>query len=83
LKAGLKINATKPFFGLPELDFFGYWITRDGIQPPPKKVEAIHAIAPPKNNVCNFYRDMWQRRAEFLSPLAQMGVDSSSPTGLL
>jgi hypothetical protein len=46
--AGLKVNATKSFFGRPEVEYLGYWVTRDGIQPLPKKVEAIQAIAPPK-----------------------------------
>ena len=39
--AGLKINAEKSFFGCSELEYLGYWITRDGIQPLPKKIEAI------------------------------------------
>jgi hypothetical protein len=36
-KAGLKVNAKKSFFGRPELEYLGYWITRQGIQPVPKK----------------------------------------------
>ena len=48
LKAGLKVNAYKSFFARRELEYLGYWITRDGIQPLPKKVEAIMKIdAPP------------------------------------
>ena len=46
--AGLKINAKKSFFGREELEYLGYWITREGIQPIPKKVEAINNLAPPK-----------------------------------
>jgi hypothetical protein len=48
LQAGLKVNAKKSFFGRTELEYLGYWITRDGIQPVSKKVEAIKNIAPPK-----------------------------------
>ena len=51
--AGLKVNATKSFFGQPELEYLGYWITRDGIQPLPKKVEAIqklHHLSPRKKS---------------------------------
>ncbi len=40
-EAGLKINANKSFFARTELEYLGYWITREGIQPLPKKVEAI------------------------------------------
>jgi hypothetical protein len=47
--AGLKVNAKKSFFGQPELEYLGYWISRQGIQPIAKKVEAIQNIAAPKN----------------------------------
>ena len=78
--AGLKVNARKSFFGRAELECLGFWITRDGIQPLPKKAEAIKNIATPKNKkdvrsfigMCNFCRDMWQRRAEILAPLASL-----------
>ncbi len=42
----LKINANKSHFAVSEIEYLGYWITRDGIQPLPKKVEAIQCIAP-------------------------------------
>ena len=66
-QAGLKVNARKSFFGRSELEYLGYWITRDGIQPVAKKVEAIKNIAPPKTRkelrrfigIVNYYRDMW------------------------
>ena len=44
-KAGLRINANKSFFARPELEYLGYWITRRGIQPIAKKVQAIQNIA--------------------------------------
>jgi hypothetical protein len=47
--AGLKINANKSFFARGELEYLGYWITREGIQPVTKKIDAIHNIAPPTN----------------------------------
>ena len=45
--------------------------------PIPKKVEAIQALAVPKNRkqlrqfigMINFYHDMWQNRSELLAPL--------------
>ena len=78
--AGLKVNANKSFFGRAELEYLGYWITRDGIQPLQKKVEAIMHIAEPKNRkelrsfigVVNYYRDMWFRRSHVLAPLARL-----------
>jgi hypothetical protein len=45
--AGLKINTKKSFFGQTELEYLGYWISRQGIQPIAKKVEAIQNIATP------------------------------------
>ena len=47
--AGLKVNVGKSFFACSELEYLGFWVTRNGIQPLPKKVNAILAIAPPKN----------------------------------
>ena len=47
-QAGLKVNAKKSFFARGELEYLGYWITRDGIQPMPKKVQAILKLAEPK-----------------------------------
>ena len=46
-QAGLKVNAKKSFFGKTELEYLGYWITRQGIQPIPKKVEAIQKLKAP------------------------------------
>ena len=77
-KAGLKINAKKSFFGREKLEYLGYWITRNGIQPVSKKVEAIKNIAPPKTKrelrrfigIVNYYRDMWIRRSDILAPLS-------------
>ena len=54
-----------------------YHLTRDGIQPQTKKVEAILRIAPPKTKcqlrhflgMVNFYRDVWRRRSHLEAPL--------------
>jgi hypothetical protein len=78
--AGLKVNARKSFFGRDELEYLGYWISRAGIQPISKKVEAIKNIAPPTNKrelrrfigIVNYYRDMWIRRSEVLAPLSKL-----------
>jgi hypothetical protein len=63
-----------------EIEYLGYWITRNGIQPVHKKVEAIQCIAPltTKKQVrsfiglINYYRDMWPRRSEILAPLTRL-----------
>jgi hypothetical protein len=79
-EAGLKVNAPKSYFARAELEYLGYWITRDGIKPIPKKIQAIQQIAAPKNKkelrsfigVVNYYRDMWVRRSHVLAPLANL-----------
>ena len=66
-KAGLKVNASKSCFVVHKFDYLGYHVTRDGVMPIPKKVEAIQALAVPKTRkqlrqfigMINFYRDMW------------------------
>ena len=39
--AGLKVNAPKCSFGLNEIPYIGYVITREGIKPDPQKVQGI------------------------------------------
>ena len=66
-RAGLKVNANKSAFCQDQLEYLGYWISRDGIQPMKNKVSAIMAIGEPKNRrelrgfigVVNYHRDMW------------------------
>ncbi len=84
-EAGLKVNVTKSYFARGELEYLGYWITRDGIKPMPKKIEAIQRIAEPKTKkelrsfigVVNYYRDMWIRRSHVLAPLAALTSKSA------
>ena len=45
---GFRANVRKCFFAKAKLDYLGYWLTRDGILPQPKKVEAILCLSPPK-----------------------------------
>jgi hypothetical protein len=60
-----KANLQKCYFGESKIDYLGYEITRDGIQPQPKKVEAILKLSPPKKKrqlrhflgMINYYRD--------------------------
>jgi len=78
--AGLKVNASKSSFAQQQLEYLGYWITREGIQPQPKKIQAILSIKTPTNKkelrsfigMVNYYRDAWIRRSDILAPLAQL-----------
>ena len=80
LEAGLKINAVKSYFARTSLEYLGYNISRDGIRPAQKKVQAILNIETPKTRrqlrrfigMVNYYRDMWPHRSHFLAPLATL-----------
>ena len=73
-KVGLKVNARKSCFGAHKIEYLGYHVTRDGVMPIPKKVEAIQALSVPKTRkklrqfigMINFYRDMWKNAPSFL-----------------
>jgi hypothetical protein len=47
-QANFRANFKICYFGESKIDDLGYEITRDGIQPQPKKVEAILKLIPPK-----------------------------------
>jgi hypothetical protein len=46
--AGMKVNISKSKFFAEQIEYLGYWITRQGIQPMRNKVEAILNIKAPK-----------------------------------
>ena len=79
-EAGLKINAVKSFFARTNLEYLGYNISREGLRPSQKKVEAILQIEAPKTRkqlrrfigMVNYYRDMWPQRSHLLAPLSSL-----------
>ena len=79
-KANFRARVDKCFFAEDNLEYLGYQITRHGIQPQPKKVEAIQKIKPPSSvrqlrhflGMVNYYRDMWKRRSHVLAPLTKL-----------
>jgi hypothetical protein len=46
-EAGLKVNAVKSFFCTLEIEYLGYILTRGGIKPQQKKIQAILALNRP------------------------------------
>jgi Reverse transcriptase (RNA-dependent DNA polymerase) len=64
--AGFAVNLRKSSFAVTAIDYLGYWIIRHGIQPQPKKVEAIMLLTPPTTKrqlrcflgMINYYRDI-------------------------
>ena len=55
-------------------------LSRDGIKPQPKKVQAILALTPPQDvkqfhrflGMVQYYRDIWVRHSEILAPLCDL-----------
>ena len=55
-------------------------MTRGGIKPQQKKVQAILALNPPNDvkelrhflGMVQYYRDMWAKRSEMLAPLSDL-----------
>ncbi len=78
--AGLKVNAAKWTFCAFEIEYLGYILTRDSIQPQSNKVQAILAIKPPTGvrqlrhflGMVQYYRDLWARRNIMLAPLTSL-----------
>ena len=79
-KTGLKVNASKSKFCRAEVEYLGYLITREGIKPQAKKVQALHNMATPKTRrdlrkflgLLNYYRDMTLRRSHTIAPLTKL-----------
>jgi hypothetical protein len=78
--AGLKVNAAKASFCAHEIEYLGYILTRKGIKPQLKKVQAILALNLPSNvkelrhflGMVQYYRDTRARRSEMLAPLTDL-----------
>jgi hypothetical protein len=78
--ARLKVNAAKSSFCAHEIEYLIYILTREGIKPQPKKVQAILTLNPPNNGkelrhflgIVQYYRYMWARRGEMLAPLTDL-----------
>lgn len=85
-KAGFRANVRKCTFAADHVEYLGYEISRAGIHPQPKKVEAILKMQPPTTKrqlrrflgMVNYYRDMWRRRSHILAPLTALCSKSVS-----
>ena len=76
---GLVIKLEKCQFGVPEIDFLGHRVHKDGILPLPSKVKAIQSYPKPVDvkglerfiGMINFYHSFIQHAAHALQPLYQ------------
>jgi hypothetical protein len=78
--AGLKVNAAKSLFCAHEIEYLSYILTREGIEPQPKKVQAILVLNSPNSvkelrhflGMVQYYHDMRERCSEMLAPLTDL-----------
>jgi hypothetical protein len=76
----LQVNGDKSSFCAIEAEFLGFVLTRQGVKPQVKKVEAIVKIATPKTvkqvrsfiGMINYYKDHIPRHSDLLTPLTAL-----------
>jgi hypothetical protein len=77
---GLKVNAAMSLFCSHEIEYLGYILTRGGIKPQPKKIQAILTLNLPNNakdlrhflGMEQYYKDMLVKCSEMLAPLSDL-----------
>ena len=76
-RCGLVLNVGKCIFGVPEIDFLGHRVSKQGISPLPDKVRAVQRFARPQTvralqrllGLVNFYQHFLPNIAAMLRPL--------------
>lgn len=74
---GVVLNPSKCVFGVEEVTFLGYHISKDGTRPPPERIQALRDFPLPKTveglrrflGMINFYRRFLPNAAELQAPL--------------
>jgi len=78
--ASLKVYAHKSLFYATETEYLGYVLSRDGIKPQEKKVEAILTLMLPRSvkalrrflGMVKYYKDIWAQWCKMLAPLSNL-----------
>ena len=76
----LKVDPPKSFLCSTKYEYLGYDLTREGIGPRHKTIEAIIVLLSPKNvkglrcflGTVQYYRDIWEKRSNILVPLTDL-----------
>ena len=77
---GLKLKLKKCAFFREETEYLGFVISKDGVKPDPKKVEAIRDLPEPKNvreirgfiGMCSYYRRFVPNFSKIAEPLIDL-----------
>ena len=85
-EAGLRLKPSKCHFTLPQVQYLGYLISKDGVQPDPSKVEAVTSYPTPSNatevreflGIANYYRRFVQGFSAIATPLYQLTRKTSN-----
>ncbi len=56
-KVGMKLKRSKCQFMLPEVEYLGHQITKEGLQPTEEKVKALKEA--PHSRTCRNYKHSW------------------------
>ena len=65
---------------MDEVEYLGYILMQNGIEPMPENISAILAIEAPRNvkelrrflGMVQYYCDLWERRSKYLAPLTDL-----------
>jgi hypothetical protein len=79
-KANLLLQPGKCTFALPQVNYLGYVVSREGVKASPEKVLAVRKYPVPKNTIevrsflglASFYRRLVPRFAEIAKPVTQL-----------
>lgn len=74
---GLRLNVSKCVFGKPRLEFLGYDVSKEGIEPTEERIKTISNYPEPKNvqelrrflGILNFYKESIPKSAHTQRPL--------------
>ena len=79
-RAGLKLKPSKCEWAVPEINFLGHKINKEGIKTQPQIIERVKAFRKPHNvktvksflGLCNYYREFIPKFAEISVPLNEL-----------
>ena len=80
IEMGMQVNPLKTAWAADEVDYLGFTITREGIKPQTKKIEAILKLKSPSSKyevrhfvgLVNFYKKFYKERSKILAPLTAL-----------
>ena len=80
LESGMQVNPRKCIWASNQIEYLGYVLSKDGIKPQEKKIEALLNIKEPTNKkqlrrfigMIIYYKEMFSQRAHIMKPLTSL-----------